>query len=38
MEVCLIFTPLESPAARSGDDGSSFSANTGFNAPCEPSR
>jgi hypothetical protein len=40
---CLIrnrtFTPLESPAACSGDeDIILFRANTGFNAPCEPPR
>jgi hypothetical protein len=33
------FTPLESPAACSGDeDIIPFRANTGFNAPCEPPR
>ena len=33
------FTPLESPAACSGDeDLIPFRANTGFNAPCEPPR
>jgi hypothetical protein len=33
------FTPLESPAACSGDgDKIPFGANTGFKAPCEPSR
>ena len=32
-------TPLESPAACSGDeDEIPFGANTGFQAPCEPSR
>jgi len=32
------FTPLESPAACSGDeDKIPFGANTGFKAPCEPS-
>ena len=35
----LIFTPLESPAACSGDeDIIPFRANTGFYAPCEPPR
>ena len=35
----LRFTPLESPAACSGDeDVIPFRANTGFNAPCEPPR
>ena len=35
----LLFTPLESPAACSGDeDIIPFRANTGFNAPCEPPR
>jgi len=34
-----LFTPLESPAACSGDeDLIPFRANTGFNAPCEPPR
>ena len=34
-----VFTPLESPAACSGDEGNLFmGANTGFNALCEPSR
>jgi len=34
-----IFTPLESPAACSGDeDKIPFGANTRFKAPCEPSR
>ena len=34
-----LFTPLESPAACSGDeDIIPFRANTGFNAPCEPPR
>jgi len=33
------FTPLESPAACSGDgDRIPFGANTGFKAPREPSR
>ena len=33
------FTPLESPAACSGDeDIIPFRANMGFNAPCEPLR
>ena len=33
------FTPLESPDACSGDeDKIPFGANTGFKAPCEPSR
>ena len=32
-----VFTPLESPAALSGDeDIIPFGTNTGFNAPCEP--
>jgi len=47
---CLPFTPLESPAACSGDEPRKtsgllrgediipFRANTGFNAPCEPPR
>jgi len=37
---CILpFTPLESPAACSGDeDIIPFRANTGFNAPCEPPR
>ena len=35
----LHFTPLESPAACSGDeDEIPFGANTGFKAPCEPCR
>jgi hypothetical protein len=35
----MTFTPLESPAACSGDEGNSFmGTNTGFNASCEPSR
>ena len=34
-----LFTQLESPAACSGDKGKApFVANTGFKAPCEPSR
>jgi len=33
------FTPLESPAACSGDEGNFLmGANAGINAPCEPSR
>jgi hypothetical protein len=33
------FTPLESPADCSWDEGDFLTeANTGFNAPCEPSR
>ena len=36
---CQKFTPLESPAACSGDeDIIPFRANTGFNAPCQPPR
>jgi hypothetical protein len=39
MEKKLPFTPLESPVACSGDgDKILFGANTGFKAPCEPSR
>jgi len=35
----IVFTPLESPAACSGDeDKIPFGAKTGFKAPCEPSR
>jgi hypothetical protein len=35
----MTFTPLESPAAWSGDEGNFLvGANMGFNAPCEPSR
>jgi len=35
----LQFTPLESAAVYSGDAGNFLmGANTGFNAPCEPSR
>jgi hypothetical protein len=35
----IVFTPLESPSACSGDeDKIPFGANTGFKAPCEPSR
>jgi len=34
-----LFTPLESPAACSGDKGNFvMGANTGFNGPCKPSR
>ena len=34
-----VFTPLESPAACSGDENLiPFRANTGFNAPCEHPR
>jgi len=39
LESNFLFTPLESPAACSGDgDRIPFGANTGFKAPCEPSR
>jgi hypothetical protein len=35
----MTFSPLESPAACCRDEGNFLmGANTGFNAPCEPSR
>ena len=35
----IVFTPLESPDACNGyEDKIPFGANTGFKAPCEPSR
>ena len=36
--VVWIIDPVRKPAARSGDEGCSFLANTGFNAPCSPPR
>ena len=34
-----VFTPLEIPPACSGDEGNLLiGTNTGFHAPCEPSR
>jgi hypothetical protein len=35
-KIIKLFTPLESPAARSGDDGYFFFSEKGFNAPSGP--